>query len=461
MCVVGGEKMGFKEHFIWGAATASYQVEGAAFEGGKGLNIWDVFCEQEGKIDGGDTGQVSCNQYHYYKEDVQLMKKIGLRAYRFSISWARILPEGIGKVNQEGIDYYNRLIDELIANGIEPYMTLYHWDLPYELHKKGGWLNEESVSWFKEYTTVIAKHFSDRVKYYFTFNEPQCFIALGYCNDVHAPGLKYGYREYFQICHNVLRAHGASVLALRAHAKQTVQIGFAPTGAFYFPESNQEKDIEIARKAMFEDFDTVEGCMWSVSWLSDPVMLGSYPKAALKKFERYLPKITDEDMKLIHQPIDFYGQNIYNSLKVREGQKGELEIVKRYKGFPRTAINWPITPECLFWLPKYFYERYKKPIYITENGMSGTDWVSIDGKVHDEARIDFYHRYLRELKRAATEGVDIAGYFAWSLMDNFEWAKGYSERFGMIYVDYNTQKRIIKDSGYWYKEVIASNGDYL
>lgn len=453
--------MGFKEDFAWGAATAAYQVEGAAFEDGKGLNIWDVFCEREGKIFGGQTGEVACDQYHRYKEDVALMKKMGLNSYRFSVDWARIMPEGTGKVNEAGIAYYNNLIDELLANGIEPYLTLYHWELPYELHKKGGWLNEESVQWFKEYAEVIAKYFSDRVKYYFTFNEPQCFISLGYCDGQHAPGLHYGLREYFMICHNVLRAHGTAVIALREHAKQPIKIGYAPTGAFYFPESDKPEDIEVARKATFGAPDSLAGCMWSVAWLSDPVMLGHYPEETLKKFEKYLPKITEEDMKLIYQPIDFYGQNIYNSLKVRAGKNGEMEIVERYDGFPKTAIDWPVTPECLYWLPKFFYERYKKPIYITENGMSGTDWLTLDGKVHDGARIDFYHRYLRELKRAASDGVDIAGYFAWSLMDNFEWAKGYSERFGLIFVDYNTQKRTIKDSGYWYKEVIACNGENL
>ena len=453
--------MGFKKQLAWGAATAAYQVEGAAFEDGKGLNIWDVFCEREGKIFGGQTGEVACDHYHRYKEDVQLMKEIGLNSYRFSIDWARIMPEGTGRVNEAGINYYNNLIDELLANGIEPYLTLYHWELPYELHKKGGWLNEESVEWFREYTKVIAEHFSDRVKYYFTFNEPQCFISLGYFDGQHAPGLNYGMREYFMICHNVLKAHGAAVLALRENAKQPVKIGYAPTGAFYFPESDKPEDIEVARKANFAAPDSFAGCMWSVAWLSDPVMLGHYPEETLKKFEAYLPKITEEDMKLIHQPIDFYGQNIYNSLKVRAGKNGEMEIVKRYDGFPKTALDWPVTPECLYWLPKFFYERYQKPIYITENGMAATDWLSLDGKVHDSARIDFYHRYLRELKRAATDGVDIAGYFAWSLMDNFEWAKGYSERFGLIFVDYNTQKRTIKDSGYWYKEVIESNGENL
>lgn len=453
--------MGFKKDFAWGAATAAYQVEGAAFEDGKGLNIWDIFCEREGKIFGGQTGEVACDQYHRYKEDVQLMKEMGLKAYRFSVDWARILPEGTGKINEAGIDYYNRLIDELLANDIEPYLTLYHWELPYALHKKGGWLNEESVQWFREYAEVIAKNFSDRVKYYFTFNEPQCFISLGYFDGQHAPGLCYGTREYFMICHNVLKAHGASVIALRENAKQPIKIGYAPTGAFYFPESDKPEDIEVARKATFSAPDSLAGCMWSVAWLSDPVMLGHYPEETLKKFKAYLPKITKEDMELIHQPIDFYGQNIYNSLKVRAGKNGEMEIVKRYDGFPKTALDWPVTPECLYWLPKFFYERYKKPIYITENGMAGTDWLSLDGKVHDNARIDFYHRYLRELKRAANDGVDIAGYFAWSLMDNFEWAKGYSERFGLIFVDYNTQKRTIKDSGYWYKEVIESNGENL
>ena len=453
--------MSFKKDFVWGAATAAYQVEGAAFEEGKGLNIWDIFCEQDGKIFGGHTGAVACDQYHRYKEDVQLMKQMGLKAYRFSIDWARIMPEGVGVVNQAGIDFYNHLIDELLANGIEPFLTLYHWELPYALHKKGGWLNEESVKWFGEYAKVIAENFSDRVKYYFTFNEPQCFISLGYMEGVHAPGLHYGAREYFMICHNVLRAHGTAVKVLREHAAQPIQIGYAPTGAFYFPESDKPEDIEVARKANFEAPDTLDGCKWSVAWLSDPVMLGNYPEETVKKFAKYLPEITEEDMKLIHQPIDFYGQNIYNSLKVRAGQNGEMEIVKRYDGFPKTALDWPVTPECLYWLPKFFYERYKKPIYITENGMAGTDWVSLDGKVHDAPRIDFTHRYLKELQRAATDGVDVAGYFAWSLMDNFEWAKGYSERFGLIYVDYNTQKRTIKDSGYWYKEVIEANGENL
>ncbi len=458
---LGGDKMAFKDDFVWGAATAAYQVEGAAYEADKGLNIWDVFSKETDKIFDQQTGEVACEQVHRYKEDVQIMKQLGLKAYRFSINWARILPDGVGPISEAGIQYYNHLIDELIANGIEPYLTLYHWDLPYALHKKGGWLNEESVAWFREYAMVIAQHFSDRVKFYFTFNEPQCFISLGYCEGEHAPGLKYGRREYLQICHNVLKAHGAAVLALREYAKQQIQIGFAPTGSFPFPDTDKIEDVEAARKAMFEDFDTVEGSMWHVAWLSDPVMLGHYPEKALEKFKDYLPKITEEDMALIHQPIDFYGQNIYNGFKVRAGKDGKAERVKRYDGFPKTAIDWPVTPECLYWIPKFLYERYKKPIYIAENGMAATDWVCLDGKVHDSYRIDFYHRYLRELRKAASEGIDIAGYFAWSLMDNFEWCKGYSERFGMIFVDFQTQQRIIKDSGYWYRDVISCNGENL
>lgn len=453
--------MAFRKDFVWGAATAAYQVEGAVHEGGRGLSIWDVFCEQQGKVFEGQTGEVACDQYHHYKEDAKLMKEMGIKAYRFSVSWSRIMPNGTGEVNPEGIAYYNNLIDALIENGIEPYLTLYHWDLPYELQRKGGWLNDESVEWFREYTTVVAKNFSDRVKYYFTFNEPQCFIVLGYFRGEHAPGLCYGYREYFQVAHNVLKAHGAAVIALREHSKQEVKVGFAPTGAYFVPETEKPEDIEVARKAMFGLDDTIEGSMWSNIWLSDPVMLGHYPEEGLRRFAQYLPKITEADMKLIHQPVDFYGQNIYNTVKVRAGKNGEMIRVKRYDGFPKTSIDWPVTPDCLYWLPKFFYERYKKPIYITENGVATTDWVCLDGKVHDSYRIDFYARYLKELKRAADEGVDIAGYFAWSLMDNFEWTKGYSERFGLVYVDYNTQERIIKDSGHWYKEVIQKNGENL
>lgn len=460
-----GRIMGFKKDFIWGAATASYQVEGAAYKDGKGLNIWDVYCKQPGNVFEDQNGDVACNQYELYKEDVQLMKELNIKAYRFSINWARIIPEGTtafgGTVNEAGIDYYNRLIDELIANGIEPFITLYHWDLPYELQVKGGWLNDQIVDWFAEYATLIAKRFGDRVKNYFTVNEPEVFLGLGYREGTHAPGLKLGDREFMRCVHNMLKAHGAAVRALRANCPQPVKIGMAPTGAFCYPETESPEDIAAAKEAMFAMDKNPTGAIWNFALVCDPVMLGHYPDSAIENFKDVMPEITEEDMKLISEPVDFFGFNLYNGVMTKMGKDGKPERVKRYDGFPKTAIQWPVTPEAIRWATRFLYERYGKPIYITENGMSCHDWVALDGKVHDPNRIDFYHRYLIELKKSAEEGTDIEGYFAWSLMDNFEWTNGYHDRFGIIYVDYPTQKRIVKDSGYWYRDMIAENGENL
>lgn len=453
--------MGFRDDFVWGTATSSYQIEGAAYDDGKGLNIWDVFSKEDGKILNGQSGDIACDHYHKYKEDVQLMKKLGIKAYRFSINWARVLPNGTDEVNEKGIEFYNKLIDELLANNIEPYITLYHWELPYELYKRGGWLNEEIVKWFGEYAALVSERFSDRVKYYFTLNEPQCIVGLGHVNGVHAPGLKMGMKDTLQISHNLLKAHGQAVIELRKHAKGDIKIGYAPTGGMCYPESDSMEDIEAARKTLFSIPECGEGWTWNTAWFSDPVFLGHYPEEGLEKFKGYLPMITKEDMELISQPLDFMGQNIYNGGMVRMGENKEPEFVKRPDGYARTANNWPITPKCLFWGAKFLYERYKLPLYITENGMSCHDVVSLDGKVHDPNRIDFLNRYLIELRKASEDGVHIQGYFEWSLMDNFEWNFGYSERFGLVYVDYETQGRIIKDSGYWYKNVIESNGEAL
>jgi beta-galactosidase len=453
--------MGFRDDFVWGTATSSYQIEGAAYEDGKGLNIWDVFSKEDGKIYNAQSGDVACNHYYNYREDVKLMKELGIKAYRFSINWARVLPNGIGEVNEKGIDFYNRLIDELLANNIEPYITLYHWELPYELYKRGGWLNEEIVQWFGTYAALVAKRFSDRVKYYFTVNEPQCIVGLGYVNGIHAPGLKMGMKDTLQISHNLLKAHGQAVIELRKNAKGDIKIGYAPTGGMCYPESESKEDIEAARKALFSIPECGENWTWNTSWFSDPVFLGQYPEEGLSKFKEYLPKITKEDMKLISQPLDFMGQNIYNGGMVRMSEKKQPEFVKRPEGYARTANNWPITPKCLYWGVKFLYERYKLPIFITENGMSCHDTISLDGKVHDPNRIDFLNRYLLELRKALEEGIPIQGYFEWSLMDNFEWNFGYSERFGLVYINYETQERIIKDSGYWYKMVIESRGEVL
>lgn len=451
--------MGFAKDFVWGAATSSYQIEGTGRDSGKGQNIWDVFTKEPGRVYEGHTGDIACDHYHRFREDVAYMKELGLKGYRFSIDWSRVLPEGTGKVNEKGIDFYNALIDELLEQGIEPYITLYHWELPYEIYKRGGWMNPEIVEWFGQYARLVAERFSDRVKYFFILNEPQCFVGLGFLQGCHAPGVKAPLRDTFEMAHNALKAHGRAVQMLRAYGKQNVQIGYAPTSGMCYPEKETPKDIEAARKALFALPDDLSNWTWNVSWWSDPVILGKYPEEGMKKYEKYLPVITDEDMKLISQPIDFYGQNIYNGRCIRMGTDGRPEEVRRPAGFPKTATNWPVTPEALYWGPKFLYERYRKPIYITENGMACHDTVSQDGKVHDPNRIDFLARYLKNLKRAAEE-IDIRGYFQWSLMDNFEWDKGYAERFGIIYVDFETQERIWKDSAYWYRDLIHRNGDF-
>ena len=451
--------MGFAKDFVWGAATSSYQIEGTGRDSGKGQNIWDVFTKEPGRVYEGHTGDIACDHYHRFREDVAYMKELGLKGYRFSIDWSRVLPEGTGKVNEKGIDFYNALIDELLEQGIEPYITLYHWELPYEIYKRGGWMNPEIVEWFGQYARLVAERFSDRVKYFFTLNEPQCFVGLGFLQGCHAPGVKAPLRDTFEMAHNALKAHGRAVQMLRAYGKQNVQIGYAPTSGMCYPEKETLKDIEAARKALFALPDDLSNWTWNVSWWSDPVILGKYPEEGMKKYEKYLPVITDEDMKLISQPIDFYGQNNYNGRCIRMGTDGRPEEVRRPAGFPKTATNWPVTPEALYWGPKFLYERYRKPIYITENGMACHDTVSQDGKVHDPNRIDFLARYLKNLKRAAEE-IDIRGYFQWSLMDNFEWDKGYAERFGIIYVDFETQERIWKDSAYWYRDLIRRNGDF-
>lgn len=449
--------MSFGKNFVWGAATASYQIEGAYREDGKGLNIWDVYSHEPDKIFGNHTGDIACDHYHRFKDDVKLMKEIGIKAYRFSVSWTRIFPDGVGKVNEKGVKFYSDLIDELLKNGIEPYITLFHWDYPYELYKKGGWLNPDSVKWFADYAAEIVRLYSDRVKYFITFNEPQCFIGHGYALGIHAPGLKLPHKDIFIMCHNVLKAHGAAVISMRENAGQPIKIGYAPTCNGHYPASDKPEDIAATRKEFFKCSPIGSNPMWSVSWWSDPVILGKYPEDGLKMYKDYLPEITDEDMKLISQPIDFYAQNIYNGCKIKAGTDGNPEYVDREPGYPRTAINWPVTPECLRWGPKFLYEKYNLPIYITENGMSAHDAVSLDGEVHDPNRIDFLNRYLIELEKAANDGVDVKGYFLWSLMDNYEWSCGYSERFGIIYVDYQTQKRIIKDSGKWYKKWIEQH----
>lgn len=453
--------MEFPKNFLWGTAASAYQIEGRDTNDGKGDHIWNIYEREPGHIYENQTGDIACDHIHRFKEDVAIMKKMGLKAYRFSMDWSRLLPEGTGRVNETGVKFYSDLIDELLANGVEPFITMYHWELPYELYKKGGWLNRDIAEWFGEYAKLIAERFSDRVKYFFTLNEPQCFVGLGYLRGEHAPGVKAPLRDTFEMAHNALRAHGRAVQMLRAYAKQPIEVGFAPTCGMCYPETEKPEDIEAARQMMFSmSLQPSDNWTWNVAWWSDPVLLGHYPEEGLRLYEPYLPKITDADMKLISEPLDIYGQNIYNGRCFRMGPDGKPQEVTRPLGAPKTAVGWPVTPECIYRGLKYLDERYHMPMYLTENGMACHDCISLDGKVHDPNRIDFLARYLKQVKRAASE-IDLRGYFEWTLLDNFEWNKGYAERFGLVYVDFETQKRIWKDSAYWYADVVKENGANL
>lgn len=451
----------FCDEFVWGCASSSFQMEGALKEGGRGRSIWDTYVETPGKIWGGCKPEPGCDFYHKYKEDIAIMKAMGITGFRFSLSWPRILPNGIGEVNEEGIAFYNSVIDELIANGIEPYITMYHWDFPESLQEKGGWVNPDVVKWFAEYAKVVSREFSDRVTYFITLNEPQCFSGISFLHGEHAPGIKLSFEEQFLQVHNMLRAHGAAVRALRENAKRPIKVGYAPTCGMPYPYTESKEDIEAAREVLFNCPEDMTNWTWQVAWFSDPVFLGHYPEDGLKKYGKWLPEITDEDMKLISEPLDFMGENIYNGYAIRMGDDGKPEYVDRDPGYAITGNDWPMTPECFRWGLKYLYERYNMPIYVTENGTCCRDWVSMDGRVHDPMREDFLRRYILAMKKAMSEGVDIRGYFVWTLTDNFEWNLGYRDRFGMVFVDFTTGRRIRKDSSYFYEEVIKTKGDNL
>ncbi len=459
--------MSFPKDFLWGAAAAAYQIEGGAMEDGRGPSIWDVYSHDKRidpktgrmNIDNGDTGDVACDHYHRYKEDVALMKKIGLKAYRLSISWSRVLPEGKGAVNEKGLDFYSDLVDELLKAGIEPYITLFHWDLPQALMNLGGWSNPDSPDWFAEYVKVVTDRLSDRVTHWITFNEPQCHVIIGHLLGECAPKLKLPCQEVFQVMHRVFLAHGKAVQTIRKYSKVPCKVGYAPCATEVYPVTDREEDVKAARKAAF---DTSAENLWNTSWWLDPIILGKYPEDGVKAFAEYFPEslLKEEDLKLISQPLDFLGINLYRGAGIKHAEGGYVQAENK-TGFDRTAFKWPVTPRILHYMPKFLSERYQLPILITENGLSMADWVSLDGKVHDPQRIDFMHRYLLELSKAIEEGVDVIGYFAWSIMDNYEWSQGYGERFGLIHVDFETQKRTLKDSAYWYQEVITTNGKSL
>ena len=450
--------MGFKKDFVWGTASSAYQIEGATFENSKGLNIWDVFSHEDGNIFQNHNGDIACDHFHRVDDDVALMVKMGLKAYRFSIAWARILPNGVGEISQKGIEFYNYLINKLIENNIQPYLTLYHWDLPYALQCKGGWQNPEIANWFGEYAKVVALNFSDRVQNFITINEPQIITGLGYGNGTHAPGFKLPASAIMPICHNILMAHGMAVKTLREYSKKEIKVGISMATTPIIPEKGDTTKYDICEvNAQFP----IEGFMFSDSIWLDPIFFGEYPDHIKNTFSDVVCHFTKEQMELINQPIDFIGTNIYTGKYTVKTIDGKIQLAKNKIGYSKTSFNWVITPEALYWGPKLLFDRYKKPIYITENGMACHDTISLDGKVHDPNRIDYINRYLLEMKKAVDEGIEVDGYFAWSFCDNFEWGEGYNERFGLVYIDYETQERIIKDSGCWYKEVIDTNGENL
>lgn len=436
--------MAFSKDFLWGGATAAHQIEGAALEDGKTAGIWDALCPEH--VAHGENGQIACDHYHRFREDVAMMKQMGLKAYRFSISWPRVIPEP-GKVNEKGLRFYVELVEALVEAGIEPVVTLFHWNLPMWMYNKGGWENPEIAGYFADYVQVVVDALSDKVRWWITLNEPQCFVGVGYHSGRHAPFR----RETVQIpaiVRNVMMAHGRAVQVIRERAKQPPKIGFAPTGPVVTPASDSPEDVERARLLSYDP----NGGIRSNSWWADPIVLGIVP-------EPLRQAISQEDLKTICQPLDFYAFNVYNSENYAE-KPGERNP-QVWPGMPRTALNWPITPEVIYWASKFHYERYHLPILVSENGMANVDFVMLDGKVHDPQRIDYIHRHLKCLKQAVEEGVPVLGYLYWSVMDNFEWAVGYDARFGLIYVDYRTQERIWKDSAYDYRQIIRTNGEAL
>jgi len=450
--------MAFPSGFVWGAAASSYQIEGATTTDGRGPSIWDSFCRVPGAVVGGHTGEVACDHYHRMVDDVALMKRMGLKAYRFSIAWPRVLPAGVGAVNDKGLDFYSRLVDELLKAGITPYPTLFHWDYPEALYQRGGWLNRETAEWFAEYTRVVVDRLSDRVDHWMTLNEPQVFIKFGHGDGTNAPGLTLSIGEQLLAAHHALLAHGQSVQVIRARAKRPARVGWAVVCVVKYPHTNREPDVQAARHATC---GVIEPNLWNNSWWNDPVFLGHYPEDGLRVFGDAAPRVAPHDMAMIRQPLDFLGLNIYEGQPVTAGPDGRGIACERAPGHATSAFRWPVEPESLYWGPRFMHERYGVPIAITENGISNLDWVDLDGQVRDPQRIDFTRRYLRALRRAGEDGVNLHGYFHWSLMDNFEWAAGYRERFGLVHVDYTTQERRLKESAHWYRGVIEANGTGL
>lgn len=463
--------MTFPTNFVWGAATSAYQIEGAWNTDGKAPSVWDTTSRAGNLVYEGHTGDTACDHYNRYREDVSLMGDIGLQAYRFSISWPRVMPDGTGRLNPPGLAFYDRLVDTLLERNIIPWVTLFHWDTPQAVHNRGSWLNRDISHWFAEYTQHVVACLGDRVRHWITLNEPHIFLGPGEGEGFHPPGNRLNHKERLLAAHHALMCHGRAAQVIRAGSKGPCQVGWSPIGrikvpfhpglfaANASPGTPLEEDIAAARQ---QNNAVTSKDFWNNTWLADPVMLGTYPEDGLRLYAQDAPVPQPGDMELIRQPLDFYGVNIYDAEVFRRGENGLPQQVPFPPGHPQNALRWFIIPEALYWGCKFLYERYKTPICITENGLSNLDWVDLDGKVPDTQRIDYTRRYLRELRRAATDGsADIVGYFHWSLLDNFEWQQGFKERFGLIHVDFTTLNRTLKESAHWYRTVIESNGANL
>jgi beta-glucosidase len=443
---------GFPSGFLWGTATSAYQIEGAVNEDGRGPSIWDGFAHTAGRIADRSNADVANDGYHRYKEDVQLIKALGARAYRFSIAWPRVFPEGTGAPNPKGLDFYNRLVDELLANGIEPFATLYHWDLPQALQDRvGGWMSRDTARAFADYAGYVATALSDRVKHVFTINECSRLVDFGYGAGFDAPGLKLPQPALNQVRHHVALGHGLAVQAIRAHGRAGTRVGPAENIVICVPAIETPANIraaEIATRELNAGYLTV-------------ILEGKYTDAFLAYAGKDAPKYTAEDLSVISSPIDFVGLNVYmpHHYVVAADDEHGFGLLPFPASFPHMESNWlKIGPEAMYWAPRHVAKLWNvKSIYITENGTSAADQPAAEGHVYDVDRIMYLRNYLTQLQRATSEGVPVHGYFLWSLMDNFEWSDGFEKRFGLYRVDFKTQRRTPKLSASFYRETIERN----
>lgn len=438
------KKAAFPDGFLWGAATSSAQIEGGYLSDGRTLSIWDIAPKE--KIKSGDNCHISCDHYHRYKEDIALMKELGLKSYRFSVSWSRVISED-GKVNEKGLDFYSNLVDELLKNQIEPLVTLYHWDLPVWQDKKGGWLTTDIIDDFAFYAKTVVEALSDRVTYWITFNEPSCFLMNGYMQGVHAP-FERRYLALPKFTKIFMMTNKTAVETIRRYAKKKPLIGLSfAAGAFIPKDENDPKSVE---EAYHKTFHVTMGTM-NNRWWMDPILLGK-PVTAYGIYRTH-----QKDMEKFRTDFDFLAVNHYEAFNYSEWG-GDKSIDK--SKLRTTALGWVIDGRSIYWTLKFLYQRYRLPIIITENGMANHDTV-VNGEVKDDIRIEFMTDYLSHVRQAIADGVEVFGYQHWSFFDNFEWAEGYEPRFGLVHVDYNTQKRTVKNSAYYYKKIIETNGEIL